>query len=192
VIRSKTALRALAVTSLAILAATSGSEPDAAQVVGALASEATPDDALPAAVAGGLHEHRLSPDSVRLLRRQGEVRHYVATNAGDELCLIAVRAAMDSADVAAASCARPSDVRDHGLPLRLRAGEQVTLAVLVPDGYESASRGDGRGQIKVTDNIVSIDSATRSSMPDDLVLQPQWLGDHAIQVPIRPQDFRGG
>jgi len=192
VIKSKAALRALAVTSLAILAATSGSEPNAAEVVGALASEGTPDDVLATAVVDGLPETPLSPDSARLLRRQGDVRHYVATNADAELCLITVKAAMDGTDVADAICAAPSDVRDHGLPLRLRAGDEVIFAVLVPDGYESASRGDGRGQIRVINNVISIDAAAAPRMPDDLVLQPKRLSDHAIQIPIRPQDFRRG
>jgi hypothetical protein len=191
VIKSKWVLRALALTGFAILATADWNEPAPADVVGALAREATTDDALPAAVADGLNEAQLLPDSARLLRREGDlrhfVRHYVATNADGELCIIAVMAAADGGDVANAKCARPSDVRDHGLPLRLRTGDTATFAVLVPDGYESARRSDGRGQIKVTNNVVSVDASAGARLPHDVVLQPQRLGDHAIQVPVRQQ-----
>ncbi|MDQ3538121.1 MAG: hypothetical protein M3415_04915 [Actinomycetota bacterium] len=187
VIKSKVALRALAVTSFVILATAGWSEPQPAEVVGAVTSEATSDDALTAAVADGLSETRLLPGSERLLRRDGDVRHYVATNVDGELCLVAVIVTADNGDVAASTCARPSDVRDHGLPLHLRAGDVGTFAVLVPDGYDSARRSDGRGQIKVTNNVVSVDAAATSGMPDDIVVQPQRLGDPAIQVPVRQE-----
>lgn len=134
-------------------------------------------DEISVSVLDGLAESRLRGDTAQLLHDDGTRQIYASLSEAGDACLIAVVQSPQYGEVSAATCGAMSNFNEHGLPLKLIAGEASAAAVLVPDGYalssvEDSSAGNSSSSLEsleVENNAIIFDSAY--SLPERIMLE---------------------
>lgn len=143
--------------------------------------EARRIDVLPEHVVTGLGQSELVAQRARLLQADGDVKHYVAPSRGGLLCVVTELTSSDG-PVFAAGCNSPEAVQSMGEPLVLRVGNRVSVAILVPDGYDDARTDEG-GLDSITNNIVAFQGDV-SDIPSLVTLESDTKEDIAVPIPL--------
>jgi hypothetical protein len=86
---------------------------------------------------------RFRRDTIRLVQSDERSRHYVGLNEDGELCVLGLNGSL--ADwIIAGTCASMKAFNVRGLPLQTAIPAGSTFGMVVPNGYNSATRTDGR------------------------------------------------
>lgn len=170
------AVAALAISIVAIPATAIASRPIApSEVIGALSGSRETEDWLSPATASNLAASELRAEEAQLLRRVGQVSHFVVPNGRGEVCLVAVVQTPEG-EVSASGCNGAESVQASGMPLSLIIGGDAYVAVLSPDGYLGKS-----SELDVADNL-SVFEGPAAQVPTEVLLQA--ADGRTISVPI--------
>jgi hypothetical protein len=100
---------------------------------------------------------RFRRDTIRLVQSDARSRHYVGLNEDGELCVLGLNGSL-AEWIIAGTCSSMQAFNVRGLPLQTAIPSGSTFGMVVPNGYNSATRADGRSTAarSVTGNFVDL------------------------------------
>lgn len=122
----------------------------------------------------------------RLAGSVGDQNYYIAPGKSSSICLIRTSGAGDNLRTSA-TCGARSSVNSTGIYLASGTPDSVSIAVIVPDGYQTAA-APGR-QVKVVNNLALFDEGE----PGTVTLRGPGLAEQRIDLgelaaPPRPAE----